>query len=601
VNDVLNTPDFEAILCDLSRHSGIPVDKLRAEAALDLNEMATRPGKYTVAGWDRFCRWLARAYQLDFDPNEVRFLQELNRESALIFLPNHRSYLDPLVLRSALARFEFPPNSILGGSNLALWPLSTIGQRSGIVFIRREFRDDPLYRAVLKTYLAYLIQHRKNLEWYIEGGRTRTGKLRPTRYGILSYVLDAVANQPEHDVHIVPTSIVYDQQHEVTAISAEEMGGIKSAESIGWLYAFAKSQSRRLGRVHLRFGKPLSVHDALNLTTDDEGRARPRLAVPKVAFEVANRINSATPITPSALITFALLDNGARAITVEEGRLILQPLLEYIQIRRIPVTGDLELSDHGLLRDSFDNLVREKVITTYQGGNEAVFMIELEHQHEAAFYRNTTIHWFLTRAITEVALVQAAHDEGEDIKAATWRNARQLKDMLKFEFFFPTTQEFAAAVAAETSILYPDWESTDFTSETILALLADLKLHLAHRVVGPFLEAYSVLADELASIPAHIEIDEADLVSRSLGIARQRWLQKGLHTPESISKDYFRNAYRLAANKRLIETSEPDLERRRKAFATDLRATVRRIDDIRQLAQGSGQPVLIERARPMRA
>jgi hypothetical protein len=183
VNDVLNTPDFEAILCDLSRHSGIPVDKLRAEAALDLNEMATRPGKYTVAGWDRFCRWLARAYQLDFDPNEVRFLQELNRESALIFLPNHRSYLDPLVLRSALARFEFPPNSILGGSNLALWPLSTIGQRSGIVFIRREFRDDPLYRAVLKTYLAYLIQHRKNLEWYIEGGRTRTGKLRPTRYG----------------------------------------------------------------------------------------------------------------------------------------------------------------------------------------------------------------------------------------------------------------------------------------------------------------------------------------------------------------------------------------------------------------------------------
>ncbi len=99
--------------------------------------------------------------------------------------------------------------------------------------------------------------------------------------------MDAFEQYPENDVHVVPTSIVYDQQHEVSAISAEEMGGTKKAESLSWLYNFARSQSRRLGRAHIRFGEPLSLRDAVSLTADEEGTTRPRLAVPKVAFETA--------------------------------------------------------------------------------------------------------------------------------------------------------------------------------------------------------------------------------------------------------------------------------------------------------------------------
>ena len=292
--------------------------------------MAVKPGGLSVAGWDMFTRWLSRAYKVDYQPADVEKLRQLNETSGLIFLPNHRSYLDPLVLRWALEHHGFPPNNTLGGSNLALWPMSEIGRRNGIVFIRREFRDDHLYRAVLKAYLSHLMDNKHNLEWYIEGGRTRTGKLRPPRYGILSYVVDAFADNPDRDVRIVPTSIIYDQQHEVSAISAEEMGGTKTPESLSWLYKFARSQSRGLGRAHLRFGEPLSLTDALSLTLDNEGQARPRLAVPMVAFEACNRINAVTPVTPSAMLTFALLDNGDRAITVEEGRRILQPLLKYI-------------------------------------------------------------------------------------------------------------------------------------------------------------------------------------------------------------------------------------------------------------------------------
>ena len=159
--------------------------------------------------------------------------------------------------------------------------------------------------------------------------------------------MDAYGEHPERDVLVIPTSIIYDQQHEVGAISAEEMGGAKKPESLKWMYQFASSQSRRLGRAYLRFGEPLSLADAVALTADEEGNLRPRLAVPKVAIENANRINTATPITPGALITFALLDNGDRSITVDEGRRILLPLIDYIQRRGLPMTAWPDLNEFG--------------------------------------------------------------------------------------------------------------------------------------------------------------------------------------------------------------------------------------------------------------
>ena len=119
---------------------------------------------------------------------------------------------------------------------------------------------------------------------------------------------------------------------------------------------------------------------------------------------------------------------------------------------------------------------------------------------------------------------------------------------------------------------------------------------VAHRVIGPFLEAYSVLADELALLgdePA----DDKELVQATLGVAQQRWLQRQLTTPESVSADYFRNAVQLVDKLGLIEprTSRTSRQRRR-ALADELHQITRRLDTLRRIAQASGQPVLTERA-----
>ena len=100
------------------------------------------------------------------------------------------------MLGDVLARNDFPRNHVMGGANLRIWPISDLARRAGIVFIRRSFGDDEIYKAVVQEYFAFLLAKRFNLEWYFEGGRSRTGKIRPPRYGLLRYVAEAVAERP---------------------------------------------------------------------------------------------------------------------------------------------------------------------------------------------------------------------------------------------------------------------------------------------------------------------------------------------------------------------------------------------------------------------
>ena len=127
----------------------------------------------------------ARAWDVQADTAGLERLRELNRRHPLVFLPSHRSYADPLVLADVLAEHDFPRNHVLGGDNLRFWPIGPLAKRAGIVFIRRSFGDDEVYKLAVREYFAFLLAKRFNLEWYMEGGRSRTGKLRPPRYGLL--------------------------------------------------------------------------------------------------------------------------------------------------------------------------------------------------------------------------------------------------------------------------------------------------------------------------------------------------------------------------------------------------------------------------------
>jgi glycerol-3-phosphate O-acyltransferase len=573
VEEIEASPRFGEQLRRVADELGRDEGEVAQEAVGYLREMVASHSRLAIDGWGHFGRWLSRAYSVDVDEPGLEQVGRLSQRYPLAFLPSHRSYLDPLVLRSVLHRRGFAPNHVLGGLNVSFWPIGPVARRSGVVFIRRSIKDEPVYRLVLREYIAYLVRKRFNLEWYMEGGRTRTGKLRAPRYGLLNYLVDALRAGASDDVMLIPTSIVYDQLYEVEAMAAEEHGAPKTPESLSWLVGYARAQGRGFGKVRIEFGEPLSLREAL--TEGDEH------SVERVAFEVCHRINRATPITETALVTLALLGTEDRALTLEEVRATLRPLLEYVRIRHLPMTGGLDLGEREGVRAALDALCRHGVVTRFDGGLEPVWSIGMQRHLEAAFYRNSIVHFFLARAIAELVLVRVAEEPVPDAVIDGWEEALRIRDLLKFEFFFARKRVFGQELREELELIDPGWEGRAGESGAAWDELERAEPLIAPRVLASFLEAYLVAAERLAAWDDDVPIDREALIVQCLGVAHQRRLQKQLKSTESISRELFANALKLADNRGLLA---PGSGERREALAAELRTLVRRLDRLRALA-----------------
>jgi glycerol-3-phosphate O-acyltransferase len=322
---------------------------------------------------------------------------------------------------------------------------------------------------------------------------------------------------------------------------------------------------------------------------------------------VLHRINRVTPITPTSLLTLALLGLGDRALTPAEIRAVLDPLLDYVAVRKLPQAGTVDLTTPAGLRPALDALVSTKVVTRYAGGAEPVYGIG-ENQHlVAAYSRNRIIHFFVTRAITELVLLHlvrrpVGHPEEADLTTRAWTEALRLRDLLKFEFFFAAKPEFAEELRAELAVLDSDWERKAGDPTSIATGLAALPLVLGHRVLGSFLEAYMVVADRLAARPPG-PVEDKVFLDECIGVGRQYRLQQRIHSAESISKELFRNALSLAAGRGLLEgpgdgpASRAEIARRRDAFAAELREVVDRVDSLRRLAAAALERTTAEEGR----
>ena len=356
-----------------------------------------------------------------------------------------------------------------------------------------------------------------------------------------------------------------------------------------------RSQGQHLGKAYVNVGEPLSLRQV---------RTDTKLATEKIAFEVLHRINRVTPITPTSLLTLALLGLGDRALTPAEIRSVLDPLLDYVAVRKLPQAGTVDLAAPGGLRPALDALVSTKVVTRFTGGVEPVYAIGANQHLVAAYSRNRIIHFFVTRAITELVLLHlvrrpVGHPGEGDLGARAWAEAMRLRDLLKYEFFFANKAEFAEDLRAELAILDPDWERKAGDPTAIATGLAELPLLLGHRVLGSFLEAYMVVADRLAAHPPG-PVDEEAFLDECIGVGRQYRLQQRIHSAESISKELFRSALALAAGRGLLaeNPSDPDdVAHHREAFAAELSEVVDRVDSLRRLAVAALERTTAEEGR----
>jgi glycerol-3-phosphate O-acyltransferase len=502
---------------------------------------------------------------------------------------SHRSNLDNLVLTAAMQEQGLPPAHVFAGINMAFGPMGALLRRTGVIFIRRSTGDDPLYKYVLREYVGYVLEKRFNLSWSIEGTRSRTGKMLPPRLGLLSYAADAYLQGRVDDILLLPVSITFDQLHEIAEYADYARGAVKKPEGFGWLYGFVKAQgAHHYGKVYVRFGEPVPLSSFLGppggpVALDPAAR---RLALQKTAFEVAWRINQGMPVTATAMITTILLAMHGTGLTFDEIRLALGDGLAYLDSRLVPRTASARaLAAAGPVRATLDALVAGGLVTFVGDGREPVWLIGPERQLAATFYRNSAVHFLLDTALCELAVLRA-RDELTDPVGAFWTEIAWLRDLLKFEFYFLEREEHRRQVQAEMERHDPAWESR-LRSGAADTLLAEMRPLVSQVIVRPFVEAYRLVADVLATEDVSPGVDtladDAEVTRRALGLGHQYVAQRRLRSSESVSVLLFQTALQLARNRGLFDPGE-ELAKRRVAFLTELRNLLRRIDRIEDLA-----------------
>jgi len=527
--------------------------------------------------------------QIDYDETQVERLRAALARHPGIMLWSHRSNLDNLVLTAAMQEQGLPPAHVFAGINMAFGPMGALLRRAGVIFIRRSTGDDPLYKYVLREYVGYVLEKRFNLSWSIEGTRSRTGKMLPPRLGLLSYAADAYLQGRVDDILLLPVSITFDQLHEIAEYADYARGGTKKPEGFGWLYSFVKAQgARHYGKVYVRFGEPVPLSLFLGppggpVALDPAAR---RLALQKTAFEVAWRINQGMPVTATATITTILLAMHGTGLTFDEIRLALADGLAYLSSRAVPQTASARaLAAAGPVRATLDALVAGGLVTFVGDGREPVWLIGPEHQLGATFYRNSAVHFLLDTALCELAVLRA-RDDSTDPVGAFWAEIAWLRDLLKFEFYFREREEHRRQVQAEMERHDPAWESR-LRSGAADALLAEMRPLVSQVIVRPFVEAYRLVADVLATEDVSSDVDtladDAEVTRRALGLGHQYVAQRRLRSSESVSVLLFQTALQLARNRGLFDPG-PELAKRRAAFLTELRNLLRRIDRIEDLA-----------------
>lgn len=572
---------------DVARRLNRSAPSVMKEAMGYLQELRTAHSPFAIDVMMQLARGLfTRGYgaQIDYVPAQIERAREALERAPGIILPSHKSNLDSAVTSVAFADNRLAVPTTFGGINLAFWPMGSIARKAGRVFIRRDVRNNTVYKFVLREYLGYLAQKRFSLEWYIEGGRSRTGKLLPPKLGLLTYLVSAYREGRVDDLMLIPISIAYDQLHEVSEFAAEAKGGAKKAENLAWFVRFFRAQREPFGRIYFRIAEPVSLRAMLG--PPDGGQSdgdEETLPVQKVAFEVSTRINDVTPLTGTSLVALVFLSHRGRALTVDE---VFEDLSEYLALaiaRGLPIAPSARLEDAQAVRRILEALAGHNVVAIHRGGLKTVYSIGPDQHLAAAFYRNTIIHFFVNDAIIELALLKAA-ERATDHVAAFWEEALRLRDMLKFDFFFKEKSEFRASIERELALQAPDWAaSLPGGRDAALALIRRLRPITAPGVLRSFFEAYLVVADTLDANSPGVAIEDKKFLAACSSVGRQYLLQRRIQNAESVSKHLFQTGLQLARNQKLLENADSTVARRA-SFAAGFGDVLRRIDLIERVA-----------------
>jgi glycerol-3-phosphate O-acyltransferase len=494
--------------------------------------------------------------------NNSEMVRELASTHEIVYVPSHRSHIDYLLLSYTLYHEGLVPPHIAAGINLNFWPAGPLLRRGGAFFLRRSFGGNKLYTAVFNEYIFQLMDRGIPLEFFPEGGRSRTGRLLPPKTGLLAMTVQSLLRGTRKPVVIIPVYIGYERMFEGKSYLNELRGAEKKKESFGQLLGIRKTLKQNFGKVYLNFAQPIFLNEYLDEKQPDwhqyrgEVGAKPSWLSPQVsdlADLIMQRINAAATVNAISLVALALLSTERMAIGRKELEQQLDLLLAlikaapYSEKTQVPNVSGLELIEQAKTLGTIFSVKNPmgEIITTDE--QTAILL---------TYYRNNILHIFIG-----YSLVASCFLNNKKIARSTlMKKCLSFFPFIKQELFVQWDEQelvnnldlsvdFLVAkgliISNEKQLERPDESSEEF--EQLMSLA---------QIVRPTLLRYGILLTLLSSQAGHGRMSRRDLEKHSQQVAQRLAALYSLNAPESFDKNLFKTTISVLKDAQLIQIAD---------------------------------------------
>ncbi len=584
--EVIRSPKLQKVITDMAGEGDAERRVLTIRAYSMVREMESALDMNMIAGIDKaFEQVVSRMYSgIEVDQEGLARVRAAAKDSTLVLLPSHKSHVDYMILAYLFYRNHLPLPIVAAGDNLSFFPLGPVFRRAGAFFIRRSFHGDRLYGAVVDAYMRRLLKDGFTLEFFLEGGRSRTGKLLPPKVGLLSLVVDAALGVIGRKIVFVPISNGYERVVEEKEFVREVSGGEKQKEDVRGLVASAGLMRGRYGLLNVQFGSLLTLEGVLSeiegaekaSTRGGNGQeskglsrmtpARRRAVVTRLAYRVMNEIDRVTAVTPGALVATALLTHGGRGIAHPDLVAACNRLartLGTFGARFTPSAGYVEGQGirESAIREACELFARAGHVEVKRPGEaetrtraeplpgfDAIYVVPDDARLSLDLSKNIVVHFFVSRAMVATALCSLtpadppAASSGAPVDVLRER-VRALSRLFKYEFSFRADASFEqifddtlAGMEADRDIIRPPGQVRVAGPE------GRAQVALYAEVVRNFVEGYRIAARGLTSLlkgPMAVK----DVARRAIATGERMFLAGEVERREAISRPVIENAY----------------------------------------------------------
>jgi len=517
--------------------------------------------------WEKLLSWVWRRFfgGVLIDNIGLERTRRAVRKGPVIYVPCHKSHTDYLLVSYVLFTNDMTPPHIAAGKNLNFWPLGHIFRRSGAFFMRRSFAGAGIYKTVFECYIRSLIREGFNIEFFIEGGRSRTGKLFLPKMGILSMLVRAFEEGELPDLSFVPIAISYDRVPEEGELLGETQG---TKTSDGLIKSFVEIMKKNFGRIHVNFAAPISLKEYLALrhaepsVMDTEAR---RALYRDFAFRVIHSINEVSVISPTAVMAAALLARQAPAVDEAVAMADAATLLNYLEAtdaRLAPSFRNPAVALAEALR--LFTAMRDIKGVPLPGGEEGdgLLAIDPEKRLGIEYYKNNALHALYPAAFVASSILATNNDRIS--LSEIERDYALLTKYFKYEFVYqahwPVESECSRVIE-----LFKKWGMIETAPDTagrpepywVVTENGRDVLSLFYGLLENLFEAYLYIFENLPKIFGKKEFLRDEGVKDLMHASIKAFHLGRLKRRESISAVTFQNAISLTAHLGIIKEIEP--------------------------------------------